>query len=266
MLLHGTTLVALDRKTGKQLWVREARDAFNNNSLALGGGTVYCIDSIPALKVTAAQRRNDALPPSKVLALDERTGKERWTQSLSYELTGINRLFIYYNYDDWLAYDESQQMVIAGRLDHTSGLKAADGTIAWRNPSLRGQPMMVRGKSFINQYGQTFDMETGRPQGKPIKLERGGCNYLVANEFCLLGRDRSVTYVDIASGVQQGMYAVRSGCAHSVIAADGLISVPNYAVGCICNYPVQTSFALYHLPEAGPWIRARTKLPPPKPN
>jgi hypothetical protein len=39
---------------------------------------------------------------------------------------------------------------------------------------------------------------------------------------------------------------VRSGCSNSLVAADGVVSVPNFAVSCICNYPVQTSFAMYH--------------------
>ena len=37
---------------------------------------------------------------------------------------------------------------------------------------------------------------------------------------------------------------MRSGCSNSLIAADGLLNVPNFAVGCVCNYPLQTSFAL----------------------
>ena len=43
---------------------------------------------------------------------------------------------------------------------------------------------------------------------------------------------------------------VSSGCSNSTVPADGLLNVPNFAVGCVCNYPIQTSFAMVHMPEA----------------
>jgi len=49
------------------------------------------------------------------------------------------------------------------------------------------------------------------------------------------------------------VYAVRSGCSNSLVAADGLLNVPNFAVGCVCNYPIQTAFAMVHMPEAADW-------------
>jgi hypothetical protein len=58
--------------------------------------------------------------------------------------------------------------------------------------------------------------------------------------------------VDIATQQRHALYAVRSGCSNSLIAADGILSVPNFAVGCICNYPVQTSFAMAHADGSGP--------------
>jgi hypothetical protein len=66
-------------------------------------------------------------------------------------------------------------------------------------------------------------------------------------------RDQSASYVDVATGEKQRLYAARSGCSNSLIAADGVLSVPNFSVGCICNYPVQTAFALVSMPEAAAW-------------
>jgi hypothetical protein len=68
---------------------------------------------------------------------------------------------------------------------------------------------------------------------------------------CIL-RDHSASYVDLATRTKHSLFAVRSGCSNSPIAADGLLNVPCFAVGCICNYPVQTSFAMFPLPDAAP--------------
>ena len=87
-------------------------------------------------------------------------------------------------------------------------------------------------------------MRTGKRLGPALSFTKGGCNYAVANAYLMLFRDESASYVDLASGKKQDLYAVRSGCSNSLIAADGLLSVPNFAVGCVCNYPMQTSFAL----------------------
>ena len=40
---------------------------------------------------------------------------------------------------------------------------------------------------------------------------------------------------------------------NAFVAADGVLSVPNFAVGCVCNYPIQTSFAMVTMPEAAAW-------------
>ena len=37
------------------------------------------------------------------------------------------------------------------------------------------------------------------------------------------------------------------------LAADGVLCVPNFAVGCVCNYPNQTAFTLVHMPASASW-------------
>jgi outer membrane protein assembly factor BamB len=207
-------------------------------------------------------RRGVADPPapSTVLALDERTGEPVWSRTIDSDNHATNRNFVKPSYGDWLGCSETQSIVLVGKMDQTYALRAADGEIVWQK-TLRGQPMLVGPEAFINQYGQTHDTRSGEPQRDSLVPKRFGCNYLVANEYCLFGRNSSASYVDRESGRQQGLFAVRSGCSNSTVAADGLLNVPNFAVGCICNYPVQTSFALFHSPESEAWL----KPPPSKP-
>jgi hypothetical protein len=42
-----------------------------------------------------------------------------------------------------------------------------------------------------------------------------------------------------------------------------LLNVPNFSVGCVCNYPIQTSFAMYHLPGADAWLPPQEHSPEP---
>ena len=69
---------------------------------------------------------------------------------------------------------------------------------------------------------------------RPVPLVRGGCNYAVASQH-LLCSSRSVRcrrrYRPAARPVCRAV-----GCSNSLIAADGLLNVPCFAVGCVCNY------------------------------
>jgi len=66
--------------------------------------------------------------------------------------------------------------------------------------------------------------------------------------------NESRLHFDLSTRAEQPMYAVRSGCSNSLVAADGVLSAPNFAVRCVCNYPVQTAFAMFPSPEAGQWL------------
>jgi hypothetical protein len=66
-------------------------------------------------------------------------------------------------------------------------------------------------------------------------------------------RDRSACYIEMATANRHYLRNVRSGCSNSLIAADGVLSVPCFSTGCVCNYPVQTAFALVHMPAVADW-------------
>ena len=86
----------------------------------------------------------------------------------------------------------------------------------------------------------------GHPRG-----QRGPCGGKA--ECPLFLRDRSACVVDVQTRAKHYLRNIRSGCGNSLIAADGILSVPLYATGCVCNYPVQASVALVHMPEVADW-------------
>jgi hypothetical protein len=83
-------------------------------------------------------------------------------------------------------------------------------------------------------------------------------------------RDRTVCMVNLDSGRTLRLRNLRSGCSNSIVAASGLLNIPNFAQGCVCNYPVQTSSAWIHTPGVEDWggtpfavkpLQAKAELP-----
>jgi len=247
-------LISLDRTSGKVLWKREAEKRFNNNAFALGGGMVFVVDSLSAADADNQRRRTepDATEPSTILALDARTGQVRWTavKENPYRTYATGHWLSLRGNDDWLALSESQGLLVAGKQKRAYAFEAASGREVWQEP-IGAAPWVLRGETFLHQGGGVVDLRTGKHQGTAFSIKRGGCNYFVAGPHLLFLRERSVSYFDLDTKERQSLFAIRSGCSNSLVAADGVLSVPNFAVGCVCNYPVQTSFAMVHTPSQG---------------
>ncbi|HAH48351.1 MAG TPA: hypothetical protein DCM07_26600 [Planctomycetaceae bacterium] len=75
----------------------------------------------------------------------------------------------------------------------------------------------------------------------------------MGNQNLLFLRNNCATYVDMDQKKGFSLRNLRSGCSNSLVAADGLLSVPCFSTGCICNYPLQTSFAMVHQPSVSQW-------------
>jgi outer membrane protein assembly factor BamB len=257
-LWDSNVLIALDRKSGQQLWTRQAVHRFNNNGLAVGRGMVFCIDSISPTETGAAARRGGQSRSelATILALDAHTGRERWRVTTSnpfreYSASGA-WLGIRTN-DDWLALADKPSLLLTGRHNEVHAFEAATGKEIWQKKIGGGQPVIVMGDRFINQAGHTYALNTGELLSGESLFVRGGCNYAVANQHLVFVRDRCASYVDLETRQRHYLRNLRSGCSNSLVAADGVLSAPCFSVKCVCNYPIQTSFAMAHMPETGQW-------------
>ena len=260
-LWDASTLVALDRSDGRLLWQRQAGERFNNNAIAMAKGVVFCVDSLTPVESPATKSRaaNEATATSTILALDARSGAIRWSKTIvnPYRTYREDSWTALQAHDDWLAYSRELDVLLVGKGQKARAFEARNGRVLWQSAIGGGQPCILRGASFLQQAGAMFDTRTGKPTGVRFTLGQGGCNYTVGSEHLLLFRDQSASYVDLATGAKHSLFAVRSGCSNSLIAADGVLNVPCFAVGCICNYPIQTSFAMFHLSEAAAWENGR---------
>ena len=255
-LWDADALVCFDRQSGAHRWRRAAAERFNTKALAIGGGGVFCTDSLSPVAADAFRRRGQerAECASTVLALDERTGTERWRYRYQapYRAYGADNWMSVRSRDDWLAYCASGGRILAGRHEVTVLLDAAAGKPVWEKPIGLSQPVVLMGDRVLDQGGRIVRLETGETE-KGNVFRRGGCNYAVANAFLAFVRDQTVCYVDLASGVRYRLRNLRSGCSNSLVAASGVLSIPNFSAGCVCNYPVQTSSSWVHDPEVATW-------------
>jgi outer membrane protein assembly factor BamB len=187
--------------------------------------------------------------------LDSRTGEERWRAGTEnpFRTYVVGHWLGMRSNDDWLAYCGEPDLLLAGKGSEVHAYQAATGEEAWHKTIGGGQPVIVQGATFINQGGHTYDLRTGELLSDTAAFKRGGCNYAVAGESLIFVRDRCVSYVEKASGEKHYLRNIRSGCSNSLVAADGLLNAPCFSVRCVCNYPIQTAFAMVHMPEVASW-------------
>jgi hypothetical protein len=102
---------------------------------------------------------------------------------------------------------------------------------------------------------------------RAVPMRRHGCNYAVVGAHLQFVRDAFVSYTDIGRPTFERYWLrnIRSGCDASLVAADGLLNVPNLAAGCVCNYPIQASFAMAYMPETAKWAHPEPLIKPSKP-
>jgi len=72
-----THLIVLDRTTGKLLWSRRAEFGFLNRGIAVGRGTVFCVDTMAPNTLEKFHQANRRLPstPPMLYALDLQSGR-----------------------------------------------------------------------------------------------------------------------------------------------------------------------------------------------
>uniref|UniRef100_UPI002608713D outer membrane protein assembly factor BamB family protein n=1 Tax=uncultured Gimesia sp. TaxID=1678688 RepID=UPI002608713D len=217
-LWDAKTIVAFDRKSGKQLWSVTAKERFNIHSLVIGEGRVFCIDSMAPLKADQLQRRGTAPKTftSEVLALDAVDGSVKWKLQREYGhrvMTGRGPLAIR-PYDDWAAYSYQSKFLYTGKLSEMQALNADTGEKVWEKP-IGLQPLLLYDDSFINQAGNKYDLLTGKQISTTPLFKRSGCNYTVGNKNLLFLRNNCASYVDIDKKKSFSLRNLRSGCSNS---------------------------------------------------
>lgn len=254
-------LAFLDRKSGKVLRTIRARHFFLHNGIAMGGGRIFLLDTLPYGVIRSMKRRGLEIPSDfRLLALDLKTGKEIWVSEENI-------------FGTWLGYTEEHDILLqAGRSsrdmlpepdDRMITYRGKNGGILWdRNIKYSG-PCLLHGKTIFTQT-KAFELMTGNIKTRkhpltglkiPWSFSRNyGCNTVIASENLLTFRSAAAGYYDLTcDGGTGNLGGFKSGCTSNLICADGVLSAPDYTRTCTCSYQNQSSLGLVHDPDVETW-------------
>lgn len=261
-----TFLFALDQNSKKPLWTYQ-QGIVINPAIAIGEGKIFFVAS----RNPAAVMDKDGLIALDVLleknstflvALDLASGNTVWERPVDFSLGHIL----------YLSYAEGR-LLVSGSTNREGrawynlyAFDAASGRPTWtadhpnNKKGIGGDhgeqihhPVIVNGLAYCEPC--IYRLQTGErvnPRGEPENWtmeERGGCGTLSGSPSCLFFRDDHPALFDLALGRTRKINTVsRPGCWINIIAAGGLVLIPEASSGCTCSYSLQTSLA--YLPVA----------------
>ena len=183
--------------------------------------------------------------------LNVRTGDEIWSTT--------DNVF-----GTWLSYSEQYDILLqSGRPSHdmVSGepggrlitYRGRDGFVQWdKSDSIDTGPYLLHGHTLFMQQGpfqmaRALDLLTGelRVRKHPLTgkfvpwgfMRNKGCGTAIGSEYLLTFRSGAAAYYDLTTDGGTGSFGgFRSGCTSNLIAANGVLSAPDYSLSCTCSY------------------------------
>jgi len=248
---RGKYLFALDKKSGKTLWVYESDHAVTPKSIVTDGRRVYLLDQ---------QNERGKIGETTLKALDLKTGsvvfskpiKDRWELLLSDNcLVVAGSGYTVFDADSgkrlW-----SNDVPFALYATYGAGIDHYRWAVALRDFPVV-PPMIVNGE--ILAPPRAFDLKTGEEKhlACPLSGERllpygvgnGGCGTYSGCPSMFFMRSGSLGIYDMAG--ETGMHwlgQVRPGCWINTLPAGGIVLMPEASSSCTCAYSFQTSLAL----------------------
>jgi outer membrane protein assembly factor BamB len=270
-------LNVLDKESGKLLWQVEACQGWRHNALCAGNGRLFAIDRTTwNLPVLFSRRDKDQAEEelARLCAFDLATGKRLWHSEADV-------------FGTWLSYSTEHDVLVEAGFntrdtlsDEARGMRAyhgRDGRVQWDNATYLG-PALIHGDRILKSAaagapsGSACELLTGRPiqvvdsltgESREWKWMRTyGCNTPAACQNLLLFRSGAAGFFDLAGDSGTGnLGGFRSSCTMNLIAAGGVLTVPDYTRTCTCSYQQQTSVGLVHMPEAELWTFTTSSKP-----
>ena len=252
-------LVAMNADTGEVIWKVDARYGFLHNGIVAGGGRIYCLDKYPPSVEDMLSRRGKTPPDAtRLIALDLQTGEVVWEESG----TVFGSFLSYSDEHDLLIQSTrpSRDMVRGEEGDRIAVFRGGDGSVVWDRPLEYRTFPILHGERIVTE-GALFSLMTGDPLTRanpitgremPWSWKRNyGCNYPIASEHLLTFRSGAAGFYDFENAGGTGNFGgFKSGCSNTLVAADGVLNVPDYTRTCNCAYQNQTSLAMVYMPDA----------------
>lgn len=261
---ESSLLFAMDARTGTVKWTRLPKHSIRNNSIAVGNRRIYFIDRPVAqidkiLRETAEEKRRGRQtlpthPLGTLSALDGSTGKLLWDKKKNIYGTTLvlsarhDALLMCYNH-------VGRALPSDGFNEGTICFSASDGTVLWQTKQKLGSQRPIVVDRTIYSLPGAWDLLTGKPKtvnrnGSAVLWQisdrRMGCGPLAGSKYLLMGRAGAMGYYDLAydPGEYEYFGGARAGCWINMIAAGGIVLVPDDSRACRCAYQNQATLAL----------------------
>lgn len=244
-------LFAVGRDDGRPRWLHQADETIPHNAIAVGDGRVFLIDRTSQAKLEQAERRGETLVARAALvALDAAEGTELWRTDQG--LGGSNML--------WYA----DGVLLATTGGGMAAYSAEDGHLLWRRTArIERYPVIVGDTIYAQPFA--YDLRTGEPKLRRHPLTGAespwsfrkmyGCGHVSGAPTMLFFRSGAVGFCDLVGDTGITNFAgIRPGCFVNVIAANGLVLVPEASSACTCSYNFQTSVALMPSTRKQDWF------------
>ncbi len=263
----GRRLVALDRVSGAVKWAHVG--GHEHVAFSLGDGRVFTVGYS-----TARSRSQAKLGAEKneLIVLKAGTGEKLWSEPLAVQARkdqtdqsagkpSWSGIFQDNPLKPTLHYNAAHGVVLVIMDRHDfHAFNAHSGSALWRYDSssrlsdLVGfEPPTITSEKAVLDDGTLLDITTGKPDTQAVGGRGTGCNRFIGSDALITFRSALACVMNLGNKERTYLTSTRPGCTNSMIPAAGLLNAPNYAHGCVCNYPFLTSFALHHLPEAAKW-------------
>ncbi|MCE5328699.1 MAG: PQQ-binding-like beta-propeller repeat protein [Planctomycetaceae bacterium] len=249
-------IFGVDKKTGAVKWVYAAADVVPHNGIALAADKVYLIDRVSVPEVAAARSRRGRRPPPpkptpeaplkgkiKILSLADGKEKSQVDDGLSdYQQLRLGKGIL-------LAASMTGMTAFGAEGDSLKKLWSVVGNQPMHHCSAFVRAPVITGK-WVYDEPFAYDIRSGEKRStgsEPWKWGAGfgGCGTVSASENMLFYRAGNPGLVDTTSTADFHKFVgVRPGCYVNMVAACGLLLMPEASSGCGCPYNFQTTVAL----------------------
>lgn len=236
-------LFAIDRTSGNFRW--RYPGVVVNSTVAAGAGRLYFVENRHPDIVADSTGLPDGEERWKdliLVALDVATGDKLWEAPLHYDSRDV---VFYLAYKDGVLVSvrSSSHFEIAAR-DAATGKQIWEKSHGWlrtHHGSHRRHPVIVGDVVF--QQPQSYDLKTGEPRWQ--LSENGACGTLSAAGSVMFCRVNYPRLYDLSNqGKPDNLVEVtRPGCWINIIAAGGLVLMPEAGSGCSCDFPLHATMA-----------------------
>ncbi len=257
-------VAVMNRYDGKLLWTREAaKTGFRHNTIVAGNNKIFAVDGLSEGIVKLLQRRGiEDNRQSVLLALDIKTGEILWEDENAF--------------GTWLGYYEDKDILIeGGRYGGKRNLSDEPRNQLIARTGINGKTIWTSSERYSGSLGLHPEMIiSGRP-GEPVfnpytgEAKRMshpvtgeeynwdwhkyyGCGTINTSRYLMAFRSGSAGYNDLCNfGGTTNISGWKAGCTNNLIIAEGMLNGPDYTRTCTCSYPLQSSFGLTYMPDAG---------------